>query len=204
MSVRFNSGDIGIPVDEEAVGVADEVFCLSWHGGAHFYYNWVIIHRFGGVLFMPPRKINFLNFFRRGKGLNKSSFIQDLCINMNNHQNAIFHQITNFLKTPLALLGVDLKNFQFNKICHFANHSYLCKGLILHRVQLFSRFFKNSLKAMLFSKTIIFLRLKSWVLYTFLAFMLTLSSHSFIKHIENIFMFLVSIFWIVHFKTFIS
>ncbi len=53
----------------------------------------------------------------------------DLCINMNNHQNAIFHQITNFLKTPLALLGVDLKNFQFNKICHFANHPYLCKGL---------------------------------------------------------------------------
>uniref|UniRef100_UPI003F69A5E6 transposase n=1 Tax=Candidatus Thiodubiliella endoseptemdiera TaxID=2738886 RepID=UPI003F69A5E6 len=53
----------------------------------------------------------------------------DLCINMNNHQNAIFHQITNFLKTPLSLLGVDLKNFQFNKICHFANHPYLCKGL---------------------------------------------------------------------------
>ncbi len=50
---------------------------------------------------------------------------------MNNHQNAIFHQITNFLKTPLALLGVDLKNFQFNKICHFANHPYLCKGLLL-------------------------------------------------------------------------
>ncbi|WP_369178381.1 hypothetical protein [Candidatus Thiodubiliella endoseptemdiera] len=50
---------------------------------------------------------------------------------MNNHQNAIFHQITNFLKTPLALLGVDLKNFQFNKICHFANHPYLCKGLKL-------------------------------------------------------------------------
>ncbi|NYT28653.1 MAG: hypothetical protein H0A76_12835 [Candidatus Thiodubiliella endoseptemdiera] len=49
---------------------------------------------------------------------------------MNNHQNAIFHQITNFLKTPLALLGVDLKNFQFNKICHFANHPYLCKGLL--------------------------------------------------------------------------
>ncbi len=48
---------------------------------------------------------------------------------MNNHQNAIFHQITNFLKTPLAPLGVDLKNFQFNKICHFANHPYLCKGL---------------------------------------------------------------------------
>ncbi len=30
--MRFKSGDIGIPVDEEAVGVADEVFCLSWHG----------------------------------------------------------------------------------------------------------------------------------------------------------------------------
>ncbi len=55
---------------------------------------------------------------------------RDLCINMNNHQNAIFHQITNFLKTPLSLLGVDLKNFQFNKICHFANHPYLCKGLL--------------------------------------------------------------------------
>ncbi|WP_369177112.1 hypothetical protein [Candidatus Thiodubiliella endoseptemdiera] len=52
---------------------------------------------------------------------------------MNNHQNAIFHQITNFLKTPLALLGVDLKNFQFNKICHFANHPYLCKGLNLFK-----------------------------------------------------------------------
>jgi len=29
---------------------------------------------------------------------------------MNNHQNAIFYQFENFLKTPLALLGVDLKN----------------------------------------------------------------------------------------------
>jgi len=44
---------------------------------------------------------------------------------MNNHQNAIFHQFENFLKTPLALLGVDLKNFKINKICHFANHPYL-------------------------------------------------------------------------------
>ncbi|NYT28035.1 MAG: hypothetical protein H0A76_09180 [Candidatus Thiodubiliella endoseptemdiera] len=34
-------------------------------------------------------------------------------------------------KTPLALLRVDLKNFQFNKICHFANHPYLCKGLLM-------------------------------------------------------------------------
>ncbi|SFV89141.1 hypothetical protein MNB_SUP05-SYMBIONT-5-146 [hydrothermal vent metagenome] len=50
---------------------------------------------------------------------------------MNNHQNTIFHQFENFLKTPLTLLGVDLKNFQINKICHFANHPYLCKGLTL-------------------------------------------------------------------------
>ncbi|NYT26775.1 MAG: hypothetical protein H0A76_01965 [Candidatus Thiodubiliella endoseptemdiera] len=34
---------------------------------------------------------------------------------MNNHQNAIFHQITNFLKTPLALLGVDLKIYNLIK-----------------------------------------------------------------------------------------
>ncbi|NYT27352.1 hypothetical protein [Candidatus Thiodubiliella endoseptemdiera] len=60
---------------------------------------------------------------------------------MNNHQNAIFHQITNFLKTPLALLGVDLKNFQFNKICHFANHPYLCKGLTYKSV--FSKLFTS-------------------------------------------------------------
>ncbi|SFV85529.1 hypothetical protein MNB_SUP05-SYMBIONT-4-1018 [hydrothermal vent metagenome] len=44
---------------------------------------------------------------------------------MNNHQNTIFHQFENFLKTPLALLGVDLKNSKINKICHFANHPYL-------------------------------------------------------------------------------
>ncbi len=66
---------------------------------------------------------------------------------MNNHQNAIFHQITNFLKTPLALLGVDLKNFQFNKICHFANHPYLCKGLFV----LFKRCNYSVLFGMLFS-----------------------------------------------------
>ncbi|SFV88532.1 hypothetical protein MNB_SUP05-SYMBIONT-5-590 [hydrothermal vent metagenome] len=36
------------------------------------------------------------------------------------------------VKIPLALLGVDLKNFQINKICHFANHPYLCKDLKLH------------------------------------------------------------------------
>jgi hypothetical protein len=50
---------------------------------------------------------------------------------MNNHQNAIFHQFGNLLKTPLSLLGVNLKNSQLNKICHFAHHPYLCKGLNL-------------------------------------------------------------------------
>jgi len=44
---------------------------------------------------------------------------------MNNHQNTTFHQFEKVLKTPLALLGVDLKNFQINKICHFTNHPYL-------------------------------------------------------------------------------
>jgi len=55
---------------------------------------------------------------------------------MNNHQNTLFHPFKNFLKTPLAVLGVDLENTQINKICHFANPSYLsareithCKGL---------------------------------------------------------------------------
>jgi len=47
---------------------------------------------------------------------------------MNNHQNTIFHQFEKVLKTPLALLGVDLKNSKINKIRHFANHPYLCKG----------------------------------------------------------------------------
>lgn len=40
---------------------------------------------------------------------------------MNNHQNTIFYQFGNLLKTPLALLGVDLKNAQVNKICHFVD-----------------------------------------------------------------------------------
>ncbi len=43
------------------------------------------------------------------KQIARDLMFRDLCINMNNNQNAIFHQITNFLKTPLALLGVDLK-----------------------------------------------------------------------------------------------
>ncbi len=80
----------------------------------------MVNHSVGGAFVNGEAHAKIPNFVSR-----------DLCINMNNHQNAIFHQITNFLKTPLALLGVDLKNFQFNKICHFANHPYLCKGLYI-------------------------------------------------------------------------
>jgi hypothetical protein len=47
---------------------------------------------------------------------------------MNNNQNTIFHQLGNFLKTPLALLEVALKNYQFNKICHFSNHPYFMQS----------------------------------------------------------------------------
>ncbi|WP_369177207.1 hypothetical protein [Candidatus Thiodubiliella endoseptemdiera] len=72
---------------------------------------------------------------------------------MNNHQNAIFHQITNFLKTPLALLGVDLKNFQFNKICHFANHPYLCKGPLMPSI-IAARIISSSFDLMVLSLNI--------------------------------------------------
>jgi hypothetical protein len=48
---------------------------------------------------------------------------------MNNHKNTTFHQLGNLLKTPLALLGMNLKKFQVNKICHFYNHPYLYKYL---------------------------------------------------------------------------
>jgi hypothetical protein len=41
---------------------------------------------------------------------------------MNNHQNTTLHQLGNFLKTPLVLLGADLKNFQVDEIYHSINH----------------------------------------------------------------------------------
>ncbi len=66
---------------------------------------------------------------------------------MNNHQNAIFHQITNFLKTPLALLGVDLKNFQFNKICHFANHPYVMQRSLKMKKRIITLFLLSLLTA---------------------------------------------------------
>ncbi|NYT28169.1 MAG: hypothetical protein H0A76_09950 [Candidatus Thiodubiliella endoseptemdiera] len=33
-------------------------------------------------------------------------------------------------KTPLSPARVDLKISNLIKICHFANHPYLCKGLL--------------------------------------------------------------------------
>jgi len=49
---------------------------------------------------------------------------------MNNHQNTTSHQFENCLSPPLALLVVDLNNSKINKICHFVNHPYLCRGLV--------------------------------------------------------------------------
>lgn len=40
---------------------------------------------------------------------------------MNNHQNTIFHQLGNFLKIPLTLSDMALKNTQVDKICHFVH-----------------------------------------------------------------------------------
>jgi hypothetical protein len=67
-------------------------------------------------------------------------FKRDPYIIMNNHQNIIFHQLGNFLKTLLALLGVFLKSFQVNKcytailwedkICYFVYTS--CGVLTIH------------------------------------------------------------------------
>jgi len=50
---------------------------------------------------------------------------------MNNHQNATFHQFEKVLKTPLALLGVDLKNSKINKICHFVSHPYFMQRSLM-------------------------------------------------------------------------
>ena len=93
---------------------------------------WVSFRLLQVYYFICHKKIQaFEKIAHRETGIVHQIYIRDLCINMNNHQNAIFHQFENFLKTPLALLGVDLKNSKINKICHFANHPYLCKGLVL-------------------------------------------------------------------------
>ncbi|SMM99365.1 hypothetical protein SPONL_549 [uncultured Candidatus Thioglobus sp.] len=74
---------------------------------------------------------------------------------MNNHQNTIFHQFGNFLKTPLTLLGVDLKNSQLNKICHPDNHPYLCKDLKLEIATLYNKLLLSMLAIAGISLTIV-------------------------------------------------
>jgi hypothetical protein len=48
---------------------------------------------------------------------------------MNNHQNT-FHSLGDFLNPALALLGQALKKSPIGRKLDFANHPYLCKGLL--------------------------------------------------------------------------
>jgi hypothetical protein len=54
----------------------------------------------------------------------------DLCINRNNHQKPTFHPLGDFLNPALALLGQGLKKSPIGQKLDFANHPYLCKGLM--------------------------------------------------------------------------
>ncbi|WP_164707607.1 hypothetical protein [Bathymodiolus thermophilus thioautotrophic gill symbiont] len=49
---------------------------------------------------------------------------------MNNHQESIFHPLGNFLNPVLTLLGQGLRKSFIGQKMNFANHSYLCKGLL--------------------------------------------------------------------------
>ncbi|SFV87273.1 hypothetical protein MNB_SUP05-SYMBIONT-4-856 [hydrothermal vent metagenome] len=49
---------------------------------------------------------------------------------MNNHQKSIFYQLGVFLNSTLALLGLSLRKLPIWQKLNFANHPYLCKGLI--------------------------------------------------------------------------
>ncbi|WP_202762644.1 hypothetical protein [Bathymodiolus thermophilus thioautotrophic gill symbiont] len=50
---------------------------------------------------------------------------------MNNHQESSFHPLGNFLNPALALLGQGLRKSPSGQKLNFANHPYLCKGLLL-------------------------------------------------------------------------
>ncbi|WP_139458224.1 hypothetical protein [Bathymodiolus thermophilus thioautotrophic gill symbiont] len=54
---------------------------------------------------------------------------------MNNHQKSSFHPLGNFLNPALALLGQGLRRLPSGQKLNFANHPYLCKGLILFLIQ---------------------------------------------------------------------
>ncbi|WP_164707668.1 hypothetical protein [Bathymodiolus thermophilus thioautotrophic gill symbiont] len=49
---------------------------------------------------------------------------------MNNHQDSSFHPLGNFLNPALALLGQGLRKSSSGQKLNFANHPYLCTGLI--------------------------------------------------------------------------
>ncbi|CAB5497102.1 hypothetical protein [Bathymodiolus thermophilus thioautotrophic gill symbiont] len=49
---------------------------------------------------------------------------------MNNHQESSFHPLGNFLNPALALLRQGLRKLPSGYKLNFANHPYLCKGLI--------------------------------------------------------------------------
>jgi hypothetical protein len=55
---------------------------------------------------------------------------------MNNHQKSTFHPLGDFLNPALALLGQGLRKSPIWQKLNFANHPYLCKGLMLRVVRL--------------------------------------------------------------------
>ncbi|SMN12698.1 hypothetical protein BHECKSOX2_664 [Bathymodiolus heckerae thiotrophic gill symbiont] len=53
---------------------------------------------------------------------------------MNNHQKSTFHPLGDFLNPALALLGQGLRKSPIWQKLNFANHPYLCKGLIKNKL----------------------------------------------------------------------
>ncbi|VVM25360.1 hypothetical protein BSPWISOXPB_3415 [uncultured Gammaproteobacteria bacterium] len=51
-------------------------------------------------------------------------------LNRNNHYKPTFHPLGDFLNPALALLGQGLKKSPIGQKLDFANHPYLCKGLL--------------------------------------------------------------------------
>jgi hypothetical protein len=56
---------------------------------------------------------------------------QKFYLNRNNHQQPTFHPLGDFLNPALALLGQGLKKLPIGQKLDFANHSYLCKGILM-------------------------------------------------------------------------
>ncbi|WP_171004326.1 hypothetical protein [Bathymodiolus heckerae thiotrophic gill symbiont] len=50
---------------------------------------------------------------------------------MNNHQKSTFHPLGDFLNPALVLLGQGLRKSPIWQKLNFANHPYLCKGLLV-------------------------------------------------------------------------